>query len=311
MALIYKYFSQDVFELIFAREGYCGLKFSLPMEYNDPYELFLALDPSVPAEHLATYDEIIGQIPQLPTTCFSRSPIVSPMWAHYAANQSGFVLGFDVERLKECFPECSIRDVTYLEKPSGELHELLARAAMIAKPRYASWLQDAVLSTAYFSKYTEWAYEQETRMVVEDDLVETVEGNAILFLPVDCISSVMMGRNFPVEMEKHVLGKAALSGFKPFHIKIGKSYPVPYMVDEDGRTHIFLDRDVKLADYVCDSCSEPITEGGEMCPWCRISEGERIDAAMRNPFRILDHHGRLEEYLAGVADIKRNHRKRK
>lgn len=44
MTKVYKYFSHDVFDLIFGREKSCGLKFSLPKDYNDPYELFLALD---------------------------------------------------------------------------------------------------------------------------------------------------------------------------------------------------------------------------------------------------------------------------
>ncbi|WP_375280062.1 hypothetical protein [Pseudooctadecabacter sp.] len=51
MAKVYKYFSHEVFDLVFDREGFCGLKFSFPKDYNDPYELFLALDLSVPTEH--------------------------------------------------------------------------------------------------------------------------------------------------------------------------------------------------------------------------------------------------------------------
>ena len=41
---IYKYFSAEVLELIFKREGFVGIKCSLPNQYNDPYELFLGVD---------------------------------------------------------------------------------------------------------------------------------------------------------------------------------------------------------------------------------------------------------------------------
>lgn len=48
MGKIYKYFSYDVLDLVFAREGFCGVKCSLPKDYNDPYELFLGMDLSIP-----------------------------------------------------------------------------------------------------------------------------------------------------------------------------------------------------------------------------------------------------------------------
>ena len=37
---IYKYFSAGVLDLVFARPAFCGIKCSLPKDYNDPYELF-------------------------------------------------------------------------------------------------------------------------------------------------------------------------------------------------------------------------------------------------------------------------------
>ena len=85
---VYKYFSKDVLDLVFAREGYCGLKCSLPKDYNDPFELFLGVDLTVPTNLLATYREVVNEVPQFPTTCFSKSPVVSPMWAHYGHNHS-------------------------------------------------------------------------------------------------------------------------------------------------------------------------------------------------------------------------------
>ena len=44
MKKIYKYISPDILELIFSKKDYCGLKFSYPKDYNDPYELFLTID---------------------------------------------------------------------------------------------------------------------------------------------------------------------------------------------------------------------------------------------------------------------------
>ncbi len=60
MGKIYKYFSYDVLDLVFAREGFCGVKCSLPKDYNDPYELFLGMDLSIPPEHLAFCHDVIS-----------------------------------------------------------------------------------------------------------------------------------------------------------------------------------------------------------------------------------------------------------
>lgn len=308
MGKIYKYFSHDVFNLVFERDDFCGLKFSLPKEYNDPYELLLSLDLSVPTEHLATYNDIIQELPQLPTSCFSKSPIISPMWAHYARNHSGFVLEIDTDKLSENFPEIVVRAVSYLEKASTELHSLLGKASVIGKPRYAVWLSDAVISTAYFSKYADWAYEKEVRVVASVDDVEDVGGNAIVFLPIECVTAIIFGSKFPeskTESAREISDRYAL---KSYYLKIGRSFPVPYFFSDSDRVHIFSAEQITEADFTCDSCSEPLISEGEQCPWCRITDSHRHHAAITNPFRVLDKYGQLDSYLEAVKKIERNQR---
>jgi hypothetical protein len=43
---IYKYMGSDVLPLAFDEEGSVSIKFSFPKDYNDPFELFLSIDPS-------------------------------------------------------------------------------------------------------------------------------------------------------------------------------------------------------------------------------------------------------------------------
>lgn len=62
---------------------------------------------------------------------FSKSPIVSPMWAHYANNHTGFVLEFDLDKLQEHFIGNPIWDVTYRNAPSEHLQPILQRAAVL------------------------------------------------------------------------------------------------------------------------------------------------------------------------------------
>lgn len=306
MPKIYKYFAHDALELIFQRDGYCGIKCSLPKDYNDPYELFLGVDLSVPPDCLASYKDLIDEIPQLPTTCFSKSPIVSPMWAHYAKEHTGFVLEFDTEKLETCLTGCLIRDVTYREKPNEKLEDLLFKLSRIGKFRYAAWLLQAAFNSAYFSKYTDWSYEQETRLIDLEQLSEDINNNKILFIPSSCITSIIIGNKFPAEKINLSIKKSVEHNLKWHSLKIGKSYPVPYLNDQSEEAFIFKNSNIVPSEYVCTSCSEPLSQEGDLCPWCSITQAHKIEAAITNPFRILDHYGQLDNYLISVSDIEKN-----
>lgn len=305
---IYKYFSESVLDLVFQRDGFCGLKCSLPKDYNDPYELFLGVDLTVPAESLATYRDIIQELPHFPTTCFSKSPIVAPMWAHYAQNHSGFVLEFDMETIRGYFKEIEIRDVVYRAAPDPALATSLERAAVTKKPRHAVWLRQAVLTEAYFSKYQDWSYEQECRLVDRNQYVEDIAGNDILFLPTDCVAAMMVGSKFPEEKITHSRELASKQSIEWYQMEIGKSLPVPYMKSTEDEAFIFEDGRIVEANGTCGNCSEPLVDGGELCAWCSITEAQAEQAARGNPFRMLDHFGLLEDYFEGVRDIERRRR---
>lgn len=303
MSKIYKYFSSDVMELIFERDGFCGIKCSYPKDYNDPYELFLGVNTDVDTECLATYKDIINEIPQYPTSCFSRSAIVSPMWAHYAREQSGFVLEFDTEVLKEHFQDCIIKEISYKNKPDERLEELLLRTSIIKKPRYAYFLLQSTILEAYFSKYTDWSYEQEVRFVDSEGYCEDVGDNKILFIPSECVTSVIVGSKFPSNMLDLSHEKAGEHSLDWYQLEIGKSYPVPYMRDHSNNVFIFDGTGIIEAENCCLTCAEPLSNQNETCPWCSITEAHKLEAAAGNPFRMLDHYGRLEGYLEEISKV--------
>ena len=131
-------------DLVFNRKDFCSIKCSYPKEYNDPFELFLGVDRNISVECLAMYREYIGQLPQMPTTCFSKSPIIPPMWAHYAENFSGFVLEFDFENKKKCFKDIQIGSVNYKNAPNPKLMEFIQYANATKKPRHGMHLKNMV-----------------------------------------------------------------------------------------------------------------------------------------------------------------------
>lgn len=303
--MLFKYFSENLLQVVFVRSDHCGVKCSEPREYNDPYELFLGADLSIETGDLAAYRDIVQALPQYQTTCFSRSPVVSPMWAHYANNHTGFALGFDEIYLKTHFGDAQLRDVEYREGPVPELAEFVKFAANRAKPRDANRLRGFAIHQAYFSKYTEWAYEQECRLTGLDSYVENVGGTNVLFIPLVGVTAVIAGCRATDDTIAASKSLASANGLNWYRTRIGKSYPVPYLTDATSNTFVFDGSSIGPASKVCGNCQEPFNEGDMLCAWCRITDDHQWQAASRNPFRMLDYFGELENYLEGAYQIGR------
>lgn len=295
-------------ELIFERNSFCGIKCSLPKDYNDPFELFLGVDANVSTECLATYREFIDEVPQLPTTCFSKSPIVPPMWAHYGQNQSGFVLEFDVQALENHFEEIQIREIDYRDTPDPSLQDHLERATATRKPRHAVWLTQAVMSSSYFSKYTDWSYEQECRIVAPTNCTENISGNEILFIPNSCLTSIITGQKIPAEKAEIASKIAAANKLDLYKLKIGRSFSRPFMSNTIGESYVFENGALSLADNTCGDCAEPIQSKSTKCGWCSITEAHEQQAARGNMFRAMERLGTLDSYMEGVKDIQKRRR---
>jgi len=302
---IYKYFNHGVMDLVFNRDGFCGVKCSLPKDYNDPYELFLGMDLNTPTDHLAFYNDIVSGIPQNPTTCFSQSPIVSPMWAHYANNHTGFVLEFDLDGLRKHFDGSPIWEISYRNAPHKNLKNILKRAAVLKKPRYAYELQEFVFVESYFTKYDEWSYERECRFVDMKKATENLDGNDILFIPIDFVTSIIIGPKFPQENIEESVDIAVENSINWYQLHIGKSHPKPYMKNEDEDVFVFVDDSITQADQLCEGCSEPLSKGDTLCPWCSITEAHEEEAAQNNPFRMIDSIGELENYMESMGKVVR------
>ncbi|WP_086481984.1 DUF2971 domain-containing protein [Oceanospirillum sanctuarii] len=305
---LYKYMGPDILQLSFNREGYVGFKCSLPEDYNDPYELFLSIDRNLSPQLLAFYQESIGEMPQCPTTCFSQSPVVVPMWAHYAHTSRGFVIEIDEEQLEKSFDDISIANVTYTDTPNKEITPSLQRAFATCKPRHTFFLHKMIMASAYFSKQTCWSYEQERRVIVPNEFVEDVKGNMIFFVPLECVTSIISGAKAAPDYIDQAKELAAKIGCRFFQSFIGKSFPSKYMRDEAGSVFIFDGEDISVSKKICRKCKEPMAESIEdeaCCSWCSINESHRQYAARKNPYRMLHEAGILENHVQGMEDIYR------
>lgn len=300
---IYKYVGSNYLDKVFAVKDHVTLKCSYPKDFNDPYELFLTIDFNESPEVLAFYLDAVGQITQLPTTCFSRSPAVIPMWAHYAQNLQGLCIQFDEKLLSESFPKSDFGDVDYQDAPDPSLTQMLYYAYGTAKPRHLHFLRRGIFSAAYYTKALYWDYEQERRMIVSESETRRLDELVLMDVPKECIKSLICGPRAPEETVLAIQEEANQIDCCYFQLKIGRTSPSPFFVDLNGAPFIFSGTDIEGSDQFCGTCKEPISNAAEQCSWCQIDETDMINAASRNPYRILAHHGLLESYIENARAI--------
>ncbi|WP_311952045.1 DUF2971 domain-containing protein [Halomonas garicola] len=299
---IYKYVGSSYLHDVVGDQE-VSAKFSFPKDFNDPYELFLTIDFNEKPEVLALYADAIGELPQFPTTCFSHSPAVTPMWAHYAQNLTGFAIEFDEEKLQERFPECRFDDVKYKTAADDGLKETLYRAYAIGKPRYTYMLRSGVFNAAYFTKLECWSYEQERRMLASESEIRKHNGMMLLDIPKECVTALICGPRASQETIQNLQAAADNLSCEYLQMKVGRSNAIPYFVDTNGSPLSFTDNSISPVAVSCKTCREPVGAGSDFCPWCQINDAHKQDAMDRNAYRILDHLGLLEEYVKGMDDI--------
>ncbi|MGM4886336.1 DUF2971 domain-containing protein [Tardiphaga sp. 11_C7_N12_6] len=302
---IFKYVSSQYIESVFSSPELVTLKCSLPKDFNDPYELFLTIDFDEDPGALAFYADVVGDLDQLPTTCFSQSPDVIPMWAHYAENHKGFAIEFSEACLADMFSGSGFQDVSYTDTPSDGLTDMLYRAFKIGKHRYHYLLRLGVYNAAYFTKATCWSYERERRMVASTSELRSDSELLLLDAPSHCVRSIIVGSRASNETKKHLLKISEELKCKYFEIRIGKSSANPYFIDAASSPHIFDGSNLIPAASHCEACLEPIPPKGSriQCSWCQIDDQMKQYAASRNSFRMLDHAGLLDSYVEGMDKI--------
>lgn len=306
---LFKFFpkDEDLIDKVFIRENFCAVKCALPQDYNDPYELFLGVDNSVSTHDLAFYNDVVQEIPQIPTTCFSRSAISLPMWAHYASNNMGYVIEYNNEILNSYFPNASIQNMKYISKPDPNIAETLRRASQTLKPRWLGFLRQTVMYNAYFSKLEEWSYEKECRFVATGSYTEKIHSNDLLFIPIQAIKSIILGKNISPSNKDKLIEISEKYNIKIYTFNISKTSSEPFFTDLNGKSFLFNKEDIILAPKVCKACPQPLLNTkSELCEICSITEAHKENAMDRNTFRLLDHAGILDKYMNDFNKISRN-----
>jgi hypothetical protein len=179
------------------------LKYSLPRDFNDPFDVLPSM-PAAAAAHIfgalpkgrpsnlgrgiedaqwmarfreVTFDNAYGVL------CFTRTRKHLLMWAHYAENHQGAILGFDESA--PCFTKRS-----GVGKKGGCLLPVLYSDQRPSVDR----LDSEVLTRAYFTKSLEWAYEQEQRLLwPAKNPDKESDGHLLFAVPPDALCEVVLG----------------------------------------------------------------------------------------------------------------------
>lgn len=116
--------------------------------------------------------------------CFSLSERMNsaPMWAHYADNNSGFVVAFDTRN--EWFTRRE-------DGTKGRLQKVAYFDGKVEEP-----LQN--VQAALISKTTDWEYEREWRLYVREEEIDKIVGNPsdsihLINFPCDVVDRVILG----------------------------------------------------------------------------------------------------------------------
>ncbi|MGW8158431.1 MAG: DUF2971 domain-containing protein [Desulfoprunum sp.] len=296
---IYKYSSPDIIDKMFTDE-LVNLKCTFPKDYNDPYELFLSINPhGIDLKYIAYYQEILSDIPQLPTTCFSHSPIVVPMWAHYARDHSGFVIEVDEEKLAAAFPESTIQDIAYSAQTGTVDLEVVKYACITAKPRHTYRVIHMAFNNAYFTKNECWGYEKERRVVLNKGIVLGADNIMLMQIPSNIISSIILGPKANSTLINNANSISKNIGCKLYRMAVGRSSCIPYFFNKENKSYVFDGEKISPSERFCIDCKEPIYEASTInkCHWCSVDEVLQYYASSRNPLRMLHNIGMLEDYI--------------
>ncbi|MFA5973591.1 MAG: DUF2971 domain-containing protein [Lentimicrobiaceae bacterium] len=211
---IYKYVDLSGLELILRNQT---LKFSHPMDFNDPFEFHHNLvDTKISAEHkleilekrdknitpekLKRFKAIIAQDENDPPdnhdaqfeerkkstkiTCFSEIDDNILMWAHYADKHRGACIGFNTRLISSCLGRDSlISNVVYYSE-------------FITK-NLSEFREDAIFHWIC-SKGLDWEYEKEVRIVLGPDYPEIMPINIV------SIGEIILGCSLPEEEKQRI-----------------------------------------------------------------------------------------------------------
>lgn len=279
-------------------EEFFTLKFTDLSQYNDPYEQALAVDLSlVDSDNLdeflylmRTYRKEINKCKGYFASCFSKKPDVTPMWAHYANEQKGFVLALNEDMLREYFEKSLklaendfyIEDIDYQSEMDPDFQMYFETGNFRGKGIGLHIAQSQFFKAFYFHKQKCWDYEQERRVILKAQAVfeEKDKDFGYFKIPKSCVSFIIYGMHTTDTMKQKV--NAIFKDINESYIfKVSRSNINSYFRKDNIGTYLYSEKKDELIEEhsICANCSEPIENNSygysdSKCFWCCMSDIE-------------------------------------
>lgn len=183
MTILYKYYSYAGGKAALKSQN---LGFRKPEFFNDPFELSALSNSTGPVSKQETLKRQIDNLKdQVVILCLTRSAFNPLMWAHYADQHQGFVIGYDVSGPFLNSPDYNLitvdsGDVLYTSTKTPFALNPESMGAMLGVYQQAMGFEgaadQAMARRLFLTKHASWVYEEEVRVVKKViDWTRTVE----------------------------------------------------------------------------------------------------------------------------------------
>jgi hypothetical protein len=213
------------------------------------------------------------------------------MWAHYARDSKGICLAFDEDTLVESFPAAFIGDVSYSDQPAQVASSMIKYAFATGKRRHTVRLIAAVNRAVYFTKRSEWRYEGERRMVVDDEAVIDCNGSLFGRVRNETLRYIILGQNIEKSLGDFCNEHAVTTGIPLLSSCVGKRVYEPFFSQGD-RCFRWNGSAFDQRAGRCRKCGDPNpVSPASLCKWCKIGEDVQENARARSMLSATLHYG--------------------
>ncbi len=232
MSSVFKYteYRPEFFENFFLKVSRFG-------EFNDPFEMvmgnYLSSLDEVEYDHIMSLSSILsdgaayydyawdaqcGARASVGVLCFTSKEDNLLMWAHYAKNHEGICIEFDgsTEFFKGKYKDASKLFGETVKDRYRNIGELRKVDYKLERPMYLEPSELEYDTEAWFVKSSEWAYEEEQRILLPLDLAQQIPALDMLFYAVepDIIKSIILGCQMSSTTKREVAEHCKRHGIK-------------------------------------------------------------------------------------------------
>lgn len=207
--MVYRYFNFNENSLSFLISK--KLWVSHPSKFNDPFDSVFQVDlMGSPSDTIEKHQN------EQAICCFSEKHDSILMWSHYADSHKGFCVGFDKNSELFCDPKL-------FQKVFYEKEEFSFYINPTDEKMYNSKDEYQEFDKLFTTKYEDWAYEKEWRLILTLDLKEPDHYPHGRFIVTNAVKTIYFGCKMPEEHKeiiKAILGADVI--YKNMNINSGK-----------------------------------------------------------------------------------------